>query len=240
MRITFLGTGHGIPEKDRRCSSAMLSSGGRLYFIDMGTMSVEDLQKMDLPVRDVRGIFITHMHGDHVNGLPAFADLCNWYFTDADPEILLPSEEGCRALTVWLDALEAGNRKQPLRVSAYGPGVIFDDGVLRVTAFKTLHTASSHALLCEAEGKKILFTGDLRRPAEDFPSDAAKNGLDVAVCETAHFPPEEYLPVWSGKHIKTAVLQHIQPRKLPLAEELTRRITDPRVLVAEDGMVLDL
>ena len=36
MKITFLGTSHGVPAKDRFCSSIMLESGGSFYFIDAG------------------------------------------------------------------------------------------------------------------------------------------------------------------------------------------------------------
>ncbi len=242
MEITFVGTAHGIPEKDRRCSSTMLETGGNLYLIDMGCMAVEDIRRTGKQVASVKGVFLTHMHGDHVNGLPSFVDLCSWYFTSADPVILLPTEQGCEALKTWIRALDTQERD--LRISSYGgfaPGVIFDDGVLKVTAFKTQHTVSSHAFLCEAEGKHVLFTGDLKHPSVDFPPELFGTKMDLAVCETAHFPPEDYLPVWKKMEIDTVVLQHVQPRKEPLAEDLAKRQTiSPRIVVGYDMMRMTL
>ena len=242
MKITFLGTAHGIPEKDRRCSSTLLEVGDALYIVDMGCMAMEDIRRMEKSVRSVKGIFVTHMHGDHIGGLPSFADLLSWYFTSANPAILLPTETGREALRVWLSALDSEARD--LDVRSYGslvPGVVYDDGMMKVTAFKTLHTPSSHAFLCEAEGKRILFTGDLKHPSEDFPKALFGTRLDLAVCETAHFPPEDYLPVWAKADVEAVVLQHVQPRKESLAAALAESQTSsPRVTVGYDGMTLEL
>ena len=239
MKIIFLGTAHGIPEKDRRCSSTLLEIGENLYVVDMGLMTIEEIRKRELDVASLKGVFITHMHGDHINGLPSLADLLCWYFTSADPVILLPSEKGCEAVRSWLDALDTHPR--PLRLSAYRPGVIFDDGVLRVTAFKTGHTATSHAFLCEAEGKRILFTGDLTNSAEDFPKELFGTHLDLAVCESAHVHPETYLPIWANLSVDRVVLQHVQPRKEKEASDLAeRQRAHPCVTVGFDGMELTL
>ena len=45
MRITFIGTSHGVPEPERRCSCTMIETQGRYYFIDMGTQAIEDVIK---------------------------------------------------------------------------------------------------------------------------------------------------------------------------------------------------
>ena len=90
MRIVFFGSSHGVPEPGRRCSSAMIEVGERRYFIDMGTQSIEQLITRRMAPNSVKGIFFTHMHGDHTNGLISFVDLCTWYFKDVDPAIFLP------------------------------------------------------------------------------------------------------------------------------------------------------
>ena len=87
MRITFIGASHGVPEPNRKCSCTMIEISGRYYFIDMGTPSIDHLVTAGIPVDAVKGIFITHMHGDHTNGLVSFIDLISWYFKTADPTI---------------------------------------------------------------------------------------------------------------------------------------------------------
>ena len=98
MQITFLGASHGVPEANRRCSCTLIETNGRYYFIDMGVNAIDALRTRGIEVEDVKGIFITHMHGDHTNGLISFVDLISWYFKTADPEICLPNLEGVEAI----------------------------------------------------------------------------------------------------------------------------------------------
>ncbi len=92
MKITFLGTSHGVPEPNRRCSSILLEAGSNKYIVDMGTQSIEQLADRGINVESIKCVFITHMHGDHVNGLISFIDLCSWYFKNAQPKFFLPTD----------------------------------------------------------------------------------------------------------------------------------------------------
>ena len=161
MQITFLGASHGVPEANRRCSCTLIETNGRYYFIDMGVNAIDALRTRGIEVEDVKGIFITHMHGDHTNGLISFVDLISWYFQTADPEICLPNLEGVEAIRAWLKANHCEMRD--LRFKKITDGTIFDDGYLKVTAIPTQHCPDSHAFFVEAEGKAVLFTGDLKR-----------------------------------------------------------------------------
>ena len=95
MKLIFIGTSHGVPESDRRCSSVMLEVNGFYYLVDMGTQVVEDLRKRGIALENVRLAICTHPHGDHTDGLLSFVDLVNWYFKAADPLILLPDSRPC-------------------------------------------------------------------------------------------------------------------------------------------------
>ena len=53
MKITFLGSSHGVPEPHRRCSSAMIEVGENVYFVDMGVMAICDLVDRGIPVERV-------------------------------------------------------------------------------------------------------------------------------------------------------------------------------------------
>lgn len=97
MRITFLGTSHGVPEPNRRCSCAMITVGegkdARRYFIDMGTQAIEDMITRGIPVESAKAVFLTHPHGDHTHGVISFIDLCCWYFKSANPTVYFPEKE---------------------------------------------------------------------------------------------------------------------------------------------------
>ena len=36
MKLTFLGTSHGVPEKHRKCTSVLLTVQGKHYIFDAG------------------------------------------------------------------------------------------------------------------------------------------------------------------------------------------------------------
>ena len=238
MRLIFIGTSHGVPEAHRRCSSYLLEVGGSYYIIDMGTQTIEDLRRRGIAVEDVRLAICTHPHGDHTNGVISFADLVNWYFRQADPLILLPDENLIPPLRAWLTATGCGMPiREDLRLGVFTAGVAYEDEKLRLTAIPTQHCKNSYAFLVEAEGKKLLFTGDLRRPSVDFPEIAFTEETDLLVCETAHFSPDECIPVFDKTRAKRILQTHIFDFKW--GEALTRQLHVPHPYAygaAHDGM----
>ena len=75
MKITFLGSSHGVPEPNRKCSCIMVEVEQNIYLIDIGTPAIDLLRRRGKSIDAVKGVFITHMHGDHTDGLIQFADL---------------------------------------------------------------------------------------------------------------------------------------------------------------------
>jgi len=213
MKITFVGSSHGVPEPNRKCTCIMLEVGANIYFIDMGTSAIDALRTRGRSMDAVKGVFITHMHGDHTNGLIPFVDVITWYFKTPDPVIYLPMVEAAQALNQWLEAtFTKPNAEKEMQYRQTEPGVIFEDDAIKVTAIATQHCHKSYAYLVEAEGKKVLFTGDLKRPGVDFPEIAKQITLDLVVCESAHFPAVEYLPVFEQCDIKDVCVTHYSDR----------------------------
>ncbi|MGN1346145.1 MAG: MBL fold metallo-hydrolase [Eubacteriales bacterium] len=238
MKLTFLGTSHGVPEPARRCSCTMIEVAGRYYFVDMGTQAIEDLIRRGIAIEDVKGIFITHPHGDHTNGLISFVDLINWYFKTADPTLLLPEQEQIDALNAWLRA--AGTEPRPLKFGVLAEGVCYDDGFLKVTAIRTQHCRTSYAFLVEAEGKKVLFTGDLRNPSVDFPKAAFEQELDLIIVESAHFSPAITEKVLQNAKVRRVLHNHVSPRWNGDLHQMAQNEHPYRYGMAFDGMEITL
>lgn len=237
MKLTFLGTSHGVPEPNRKCSCTMITVGERVYFVDMGVMAIGELVNRDIPVESVKGIFITHMHGDHTNGLVHFADLISWYYTGADPEIHLPLLEGARIISDWI-ALSC-HAVRELRYRQVTEGTVYDDGFLKVTAVRTKHTASSYSYRVEADGKAVVFTGDMHHPSVDFPAALAKDA-DLVICEGAHFAATEYQSVLEQCAPKRVTVNHYAPWNVPHIITLKKELPDLRIALAHDGMEIIL
>jgi len=217
MKLTVIGSSHGYPEPNRKCSCLMLEVGRNIYFIDMGTSAVDALHSRGHSMEEVKAVFITHAHGDHTEGLFQFVRLLLSPFKHAEPEIFLPRPELKEVFQAWLKVVRPGYDGQ-IRYRDYAPGLIYDDGVLRVTAFPTQHCEKSHAFLLEAEDKRVLITGDLRRPGVDFP--AVSGPLDLLVCESAHFPATEYLPLFDSVQPRRVCVTHYYTPFIPSVLQL--------------------
>ena len=72
MNITFLGTSSGVPTLTRNVSSLALklSQKAEVWLFDCGEGTQHQLIKSTIKSSQIRKIFITHMHGDHIYGLP--------------------------------------------------------------------------------------------------------------------------------------------------------------------------
>ena len=187
MKSTFLGTSHGIAEKNQFCSSALVSIGNKHYVIDAGAPLMTLLKNQDVAYEDVQGIFITHTHTDHFMGLVEFTYQINNFsrFENVIIPVFVPDEQKYQEMFRFLfGKTEFSGR---LEYQVYDDGVIFDDGILKITAIPVGHCPNAHAFMLEAEGKRVVFTGDMRADLCDYPRAIVENECDLVVIEGAHF-----------------------------------------------------
>lgn len=260
MVVTFLGTSHGITEKNAFCSCAVVSVGGAHYIVDVGAPIDTLLQNYGIPFADLRGIFITHPHQDHYVGLAPFTFTMEDFgrFVDVSVPVYAPAGIDFAALNVFLFGDPRGHERYrtenppPRRVrfevypDAPAEGaIIFDDGTLRVTAYPVRHCPHSHAFLLEGEGKRIVFTGDLSRDLSDYPRVATETPVDLVVTEAAHGRLSEpaTAAILGASRTPRLVISHRNPARNPLSEvdALAEKLAPSiDVIAAEDGMVLNV
>jgi ribonuclease Z len=94
IKVTLLGTGHPWPAMDRFGPSTLVEAGPEKLLFDCGRGASQRLWQKGIPLSAVTATFLTHLHSDHIVGIP---DL--W-------------------LTGWLPTL-FGRRTEPFRV--FGP-----------------------------------------------------------------------------------------------------------------------
>jgi len=72
MKVIFLGTSSGMPTLKRNVSSIALVfiNKNKLWLLDCGESTQQQIQKTSLKLSKLEKIFISHLHGDHVFGLP--------------------------------------------------------------------------------------------------------------------------------------------------------------------------
>ncbi|EHR36623.1 ribonuclease Z [Facklamia languida] len=97
MQIQFLGTGAGIPAKQRNVSSLtlkLLDELNEVWMFDCGEGTQHHILRTHLKPRKINRIFITHLHGDHIYGLPGL--LSSRSFQGGEGPLYLYGPKGIR------------------------------------------------------------------------------------------------------------------------------------------------
>jgi len=72
MRVIFLGTSSGTPTLARSLPSVVLQRGSEVILFDCGEGAQLQFRRAGLRPGRLSRVFISHLHGDHVLGLPGF------------------------------------------------------------------------------------------------------------------------------------------------------------------------
>jgi glyoxylase-like metal-dependent hydrolase (beta-lactamase superfamily II) len=247
MKLTFLGTSHGVPAADRYTSCYLLEAGGNLYIFDAGAPVTDLLLRRGEDLKRVKAFFNSHCHADHLHGGIAFLALCNWFFTDTNLDALLPDQVAKNLVEQNAWASDDGPFSDGrVRLQVMEPGVVFDDGVIKVTAIPVEHARNngkkSYGFCIEGEGKRLLYTGDLSGGLAkgDFPQVALESRFDLILTECAHFSVaalEAYMPKVDTHYF---AVSHIWPPEKFGQLEALRGKYPFELLIPNDGDELQL
>ena len=245
MKITFLGTSHGVPAADRYCSSARIEVNESVYLIDAGAPAADLLIRRGVNLDTVKAVFTTHLHGDHVFGVIQMASLFNWFFKTADADFYLTEQAGIDAIGKTIEVID-GPLCERVRLKLMDENTVYEDENIRGTPFPTQHLAGAgrpaYSYLIEADGKKVLFSGDLsyRLEKQDFPAYALENEVDLMICEMAHFNVEHVAPYLEKCKAKELLFSHVFPlHKLDEINALNGKYGYP-IRTVDDGEEIEL
>lgn len=151
VKVVFLGTGSGKPTPQRGVSSVLLFRDGESLMFDCGEGTQTQLQRSSMRPGRISAIFITHFHGDHVNGLPGL--LGSFTLNNREEPIDVVGPVG---LTHWFDTLRELRilwPSFPIRVHEITePGIVFEGDGFAIEAQPLKHriTTWGYAYIEEA------------------------------------------------------------------------------------------
>lgn len=242
MKITLLGTGAALPAPERGQSAILLSlNSGKHYLFDCGEGATRQMVRADVNPADVSMVFLTHLHHDHISDFPNFV-ISSWLLNrQGSPLVLGPKGtqnfvshlfEGGAFHADFLARSVLQARKENIAavrpvVQEISPGVVFDDGEIRVTAAHVEHLPH-HICECfgvriEAEGKVVAFSGDtqpcaamleLARDADllihecTFPESILAHRAKTNTGHHGHTSPQELGVVATNSGAKMLVATH--------------------------------
>jgi ribonuclease BN (tRNA processing enzyme) len=243
-RVTFLGTGDAFGSGGRLQSALHVGDGAVNFLVDCGPAVLPAMRRSGLDPGSVDLILVSHLHGDHMGGIPFFlleAQLSG----KRDRPLSVAGPCGIsRSVIVLLDALFPGFTPEglafPLEFIELTPGAARRMCGLSVTAFPAVHSPLSNplSLRIETMSRTIAYSGDTEW--HEGLVDAAR-GCDLFVCECFRYEGPvknhlDHLTLTRNRHLigaRRIVLVHMDDSML---ERLGELAFEP----AEDGMVIEI
>ncbi|MEC5187508.1 ribonuclease Z [Geobacillus thermodenitrificans] len=145
MELLFLGTGAGVPAKERNVSSIalqLLEERGATWLFDCGEATQHQILHTAIRPRRIEHIFITHLHGDHLFGLPGL--LGSRSFQSGETPLTVFGPKGIRQFVETALTVSGTRLRYELNIAEIDEGVIFDDERFSVTAKRLDHGMPSY------------------------------------------------------------------------------------------------
>lgn len=145
MELFFLGTGAGIPAKIRNVTAMalkLLEERGSVWLFDCGEATQHQILHTSLKPRRVEKIFITHLHGDHIYGLPGF--LSSRSFQGGESKVTIYGPKGIKEYVETSLSVSQTYLKYPLQIIEVDDGIVFEDEQFLVEAKLLEHGISSY------------------------------------------------------------------------------------------------
>lgn len=236
IRVTLLGTGTPAPVMNRFGPSILVEAGGQKFLFDAGRGAHQRLVQSKVSWRDVNGVFLTHLHSDHVVGFPDLW-LTGWLVAGRDTPLLVWGPRGTEKMMFHLAqayAYDIEIRQADEHASAAGvviraadiaQGFVVEKNGVKVTAFDVDHTPVEPAFgyRIDYAGRSVVLSGDTRF-SENLIRHA--DGVDVLIHEVT--VPETFVRAGVRPELaKTIMAHHTTPER---AGEVFARVK-PRLAV---------
>jgi ribonuclease BN (tRNA processing enzyme) len=220
--LTCFGVGDGWSCSDRNHAAFRYHFGRTSILMDCGEPVDGRLKASGAGPETLDGIFISHLHADHVGGLFMLLQGLWLQGRRRDLPVYLPGN-AIRPLRAMLKAMFLFDelfkfRLQFKPLKAGNPVTIHD---VRVTPFRTTHLDglrsrfrkkypgdfAAHCFLLESGGRRTGHSADLGCPEDLDP--LLEKPLDLLVCEIAHFSPSKIFRHLRGRRIQRVVFVHL-------------------------------
>ncbi|WP_155971955.1 ribonuclease Z [Streptococcus ruminantium] len=149
MQIQFLGTGAGQPSKARNVSSLalkLLDEINQVWLFDCGEGTQNQILDTTIRPRKVAKIFITHLHGDHIFGLPGFLSSRSFQSSEEQTDIDIYGPVGIRSFV--LGSLRVSGSRLPYRIHFHEFDVDTVGQVLDTDKFTVFAEKLDHTIPC--------------------------------------------------------------------------------------------
>ena len=200
IKVTLLGTGVPYPSIERFGAATLVEANGQFFLFDCGRGATQRLLQQKVQLGKVNKLFLTHLHSDHVVGIP---DLwltgglaMNFARRTAPLEVWGPNgtiqmTEGLKIAYSWdiqIRKRESGNSDTSASLVGHNinEGIVYNQDGIKITALLVRHSDLIDSALgyrIDYNGRSVVLSGDTR-----YSENVIKNSknVDLLVHELAY------------------------------------------------------
>lgn len=176
IKVTLLGTGTPILNINRFGMSTLVEAGETRLLFDVGRGAAMRMHQRQVPLSSLDAVFITHLHSDHLTGLPDLYASAPLPTDDgrSDHPLKLIGPVGIDQVARGVEMMFAPNneiRKEEIKAAATKiedtaipseGGLVYDADGVKVTAFLVEHGAAdpAYGYRVDYHGQSLVLSGD--------------------------------------------------------------------------------
>ena len=251
IKVTLLGTGTPQPIMERFGASILVQAGSEILLFDAGRGCLQRLLQINMSYDKINALFLTHLHSDHIVGLPDLW-LTGWLISRRVTPLNVFGPTGTAEMMNYLRKAFAFDIKMRIEddrrseegskflVKEIQQGVVYEKNGVKVTAFEVDHypIVPAFGYRVEYNGHSVTLSGDTRY-SENLIKFA--KGTDLLIHEVAvapdtlgksdpaypilahHTTPEQASKVFNEVKPKLAAYSHIVKIYGRNEQELSKR-----------------
>lgn len=216
IKVTLLGTGTPAPVMNRFGPSILVEAGSQKLLFDAGRGAMQRLTQAKVNWRNVQGVFITHLHSDHLVGFPDLW-LTGWLVQERETPLRVWGPKGTKKMMSHLEQAfeyDIRIRVQDDRAVAEGAvmlaediaaGYVYEAGGVKVSTFDVDHAPVSPAFgyRIDYAGRSVVLSGDTR-----FSENLIRHaeGVDLLVHEVV--VPDTYRRAGIAPELAKGIIAH--------------------------------
>lgn len=154
MQLQFLGTGAGTPGRERNVTSIALDLQGvrnATWLFDCGEATQHQILRTPIKPGKIEKIFITHLHGDHIFGLPGL--LTSRSMNGSTDPMTIYGPAGLKTFVETTLSLSGSWLTFPLEIIEISAGEVCNDEHFRVTAYPMTHPVECYGYRIDEHDK---------------------------------------------------------------------------------------
>jgi ribonuclease Z len=144
LELIFLGTGAGVPSRQRNVAAMvleLLAENGSYWLFDCGEGTQQQIMRSSIRLSKLNKLFITHLHGDHIFGIPGLISSRSNQGTLSPLTIYGPV--GIKAYVEMALAISQSRLIYPIEIIEYNEGRVYADDLFQVEVIQVEHRIES-------------------------------------------------------------------------------------------------